>query len=1644
MVGKLKHVSMGRKLSLLLLAVGLVPLSLVVWLGGLGFEEALMEKAAAQLKAVRQIKTSQIEEYFQRHRQDVAVLVDTVGTLGSETFMKLSSIRDDRKAFLSEYLHSVESQILTFAQQKVVQEAARDFRQSAPTGTGDKLLDAHRIQTMRRELAAYYHGEFDAEYRRRNDGGPSPAGQWLGALDEAAIVLQYRYISANPHPLGHKHLLNTFPDGSSDYDKVHAQVHPVFRDYLKRFGFYDIFLIDPENGRIVYSVFKELDFATSLKDGPLADSSFAMAWRKARRIQRPGSVVSADLSSYGPSYNDPAGFILTPVFDQGEMLGILAFQISIERLNAIMTRRDGLGRSGETYLVGPDKLMRSNAYSDPQHHSVMASFRDPSRGRADTDAVRQALSGQTDMRVIVDYQGNHVLSAWTPVSVMGFNWALVAEIDMAEAFVPESRTGASFLSRYRDKFGYRDILLIHPDGQVLHSVVNRTLRGENLLQEPHANSPLGNLMRRVLASRKLVIADLENTDSNNKTPSYFIAQSGASENGVDVIVALEISFDAIDHIMNQRDGMSETGVTFLVGRNNGELSYRNRRIMEPARIGETDAETVTYGERPVNGQTGTTVGIGRGGEQELVDFAPLKIPGLNWAIIGTIRVDEVKKPVNDLQRFFFALGLALAGVIAIISLFSTRSIVQRLLDLQHAANAIAAGDLSTRSHLTGEDEVGRVGSTFDVMAQRIEEQNWLNTNLAHVVGILQQVDALDQLADRILSEIIVLLQAGQGVFHLLDASQERFQPLGRHRGVHREGWTNGFAFGEGLVGRCALEGRALVLSDIPDEAIRLGYGLGEAQPLSVIVVPIGFQDQTLAVLEIVSLQAFTPIQTRLLEEMGQRLGVALVNLKQAQETRKLLEETQRQAEELRSRTKELEASQTELRRSNESLEKQTQALQTSEEELKAQQEELRSANEALEERTKNLRNRTLELESARADLERASRIKSEFLANMSHELRTPLNSLLILASGLADNELGNLTGEQMRDARIVHESGQDLLNLINEILDLSKIEAGRMEVHSENLAISTIATSMEKRFRPVAREKGLTFTVTTSPEAPEAFSTDWSKADRIVGNLLANAFKFTRRGEVSLRFYSSFEEGFPTRGRSMSIAVKDTGIGIPKDKQGIIFEAFRQGEGGASREFGGTGLGLSIALRLATMLGGRIELDSIPDQGSLFTLHLPELLRGSGNEMNAAAAGGPDNLASTAAIDKVEACVAGPSAADGSGASGAHDRVILVIEDDPRLARIVSDLARKRHFKCLNAADAREGLELAKRHLPTGIILDMKLSKADGGSVLDQLKGNVDTRSIPVHIVSTTDEVLDDSENGATGDFSRPITLERLQEVFQRLEGVAGQKVRRLLLVEDDPRSRLATAKLMSGVDVVIAEAATGEEAMALLKKEPFDCMILDLGLPDISGFELLDRLTTAEGVRPPPVIVYSGRELTREEYDRLKRHTDSIVVKGMRSAERLLDEVVLFLHRVEKNLPDFQQNRLIKSRDRSTLYQGKTVLVAEDDVRSAYALSRNLEAKGMNVFMAANGQKALERLDEHPEVDVVLMDIMMPVMDGLEAIRRIRAQEQFRTLPVIALTAKAMTGDREKCLAVGASDYLPKPVDMERLFSMLRVWLYQ
>ncbi|MFK5854968.1 MAG: response regulator [Bacteroidota bacterium] len=1153
----------------------------------------------------------------------------------------------------------------------------------------------------------------------------------------------------------------------------------------------------------------------------------------------------------------------------------------------------------------------------------------------------------------------------------------------------------------------------------------------------------------------------------------------------------------------------EGSYSIMISGNGQVISHKNRDLIGTS-ILDTLSRSLTASD--IMGKLNSGLAFSYtdeldGERESFVSFAPFN-PGAStdtWYIVVVVPTDVVLEKAND--TFIILIIVSILGIVilALLIWFIANSISAPLIKTTRILNQLSTGDVKNLDviEVKSNDELAEMAkalatlsnslktnaefainigegnlsqsykplSESDVLGNALlnmrknlvelrvtnDKNQWMQNSIMEIGELLQGEKTIADLGNQILVALSKILDFQ--IASIFFNNNDEFELTSSYSYNVRKSNSNKFKLGEGLVGQSALEQKTLIYTDVPDDYISIKSGLGEITPNVIVVIPLIYQKEVVAVIEMGSTKEITQTKLDFLSQISENIAVGFNSIRTRVEMKVLLTKTQAQSEELRIKQEELVSS-------NKELEEQTNALKVSEEELQQQQEELRVTNEELEEKTEfleqqktDIENKNRELENAGKDLERkaselatASKYKSEFLANMSHELRTPLNSLLILSGSLSENREKNLTEEQVESAEIIYKSGNDLLAMINDILDLSKIESGKMDVNIENVKISSISENINDYFKLAMKKKKIDFIISIEDNVPSQISTDQQKVEQIIKNFMSNALKFTEKGSITLRFHID-NSSINNPHQTLCIGVIDTGIGIAKDKQSAIFEAFQQADGSISRKFGGTGLGLSISRELAKLLGGKIEIESEVGEGSTFTFYLPldgSILESDTKEELAKVVNNTD-VSNT----KVEVKSSEPLSTTMFNDSRPDfieddfediqdgDEVILVIEDDPTFAKILYKQCKERGFKCVVSPTGEYGIVIADKITPSAVILDIKLPGINGWRVLDLLKINPNTRHIPVHIMSGDKETINASNKGAIGYLTKPIQKGVLDKAFGKIESFINKKNGRLLIVEDDENLRRSIKILIGDSDVSITDAETGGAALKLLSSNNYDCMILDLGLADMSGFELIEKINKSK-INRPPIIVYTGKDLTKKENEILEKYAESIIIKGVKSEERLLDETALFMHRVIADMPNKQQSVIKGMHPSEDIFKDKTVLIVDDDMRNIFALKKVLSSHNMKVMRADNGKVALEIIKENPKFDIILMDIMMPIMDGYETMRAIRKLPDQKDVPIIALTAKAMKEDRQKCIEAGANEYMAKPIVIEKLLSLLRVWLYK
>ncbi len=1240
------------------------------------------------------------------------------------------------------------------------------------------------------------------------------------------------------------------------------------------------------------------------------------------------------------------------------------------------------------------------------------------------------------------------------------------------------------LQRFAHAFGCADILIVgRGNARILYSLENRDIIGQQLGQSTWADTHLFQIYKTVVGTGKEAVTDFSPFEPDRERETAFLGEPVIDEEGrIIAAVIIKLTDAFIDGFMQSRAGMGETGESYLLHYDvstdqfefRSNLSSRNR---QEAVLGRSLDQALGYWkdavERGFNGGSGFyTDSLGN---PVLAVFNKLDIKGMNWYLISKIDKYEIEDSIRIIVGKTLSISILLIAGIGLFSFALSKNIVGPIIKAVAFAQAITQGKYDAIMKIRQRDELGKLAGALNRMAGSLSQADWLKQGKEGLDQVLRGDLDARELGRHFISFVCEHLGAELGIFYVYDNGA--FNAYASYAFWDRDNRFSTLKPGQGLVGQAVADRRIMVFNEAEDDLPRISYGAGEKSAAAYLAVPLVFEEEVVGAFLLGSQKPFTDVEKEFIDQIMEKMAILLKAAGNRQTINALLESArahqnelveknsalEAQTDALRSSESKLQAQKEELKALNEELEEQTSALRDSEQNLQKTNAELEEQTQALEEQKEDIQKKNIDLleaqqaiEAKAEELERAGRYKSQFLANMSHELRTPLNSILILSQMLSANKEARLSAKQVECAEAINSSGKDLLTLINEILDLSKVEAGKVELMPEDVVISAMTADLERMFKTLAREKGVGFEISVAKDLPETVFTDNLRLQQILRNFLTNGFKFSEKGGVSLSIARP-EQGVCQAhdldgAQAVAFSVKDSGIGIPKDKQATIFEAFQQADGSTSRKYGGTGLGLTISRQLARLLGGFITLDSEPGKGAVFTLVIPERLMDSSlpevsDKEDCKTPPSPGKAPKAAPGEKLEDLPGTISPEkrfvdDDRKKITAEDKSLLIIEDDSGSAKIMRDFARERGFKCLVAETGETGLHFADFYKPSGIILDIGLPGIDGWQVLDRLKKNPKLSHIPVHFMSAADDSsMTAMKRGAVGFLAKPVTIEKVEETFKKIENIITRPVRRLLIVEDDKIQAKSIRELIAGKDIDVDIATTGASACEQLAAHRFDCMILDLGLDDMSGFELLGRIRKEPFCKELPIIIYTGRELTRDEDRQLRKYTDSIILKGVRSPERLIEESALFLHRVEADLPKEKHNVMKKAHPGNNVLTDKTVLLVDDDMRNVFALSSVLEDKNMKIIIARDGEEGVEKVLARQEIDIVLMDIMMPKMDGYQAMKEIRKTHE--ELPIIALTAKAMKGDRDKCIDAGASDYLAKPIDTDKLLSMLKVWLY-
>lgn len=1236
------------------------------------------------------------------------------------------------------------------------------------------------------------------------------------------------------------------------------------------------------------------------------------------------------------------------------------------------------------------------------------------------------------------------------------------------------------LEKFKRSYDYYDILLFDVLGNVLYSVERDNVLATNIFNGKYADSIMGDIVKNSLDSTHLSFSDFTHNIPSRDNGAYGFMTAAVTDSYDEVIgvIGFQFSLNQIDKIMQVQTRLGDRSEIYLIGsdlkmRSNSILVKNNTALKKTINTEQSRIWRDQLDREESISNMNHLASVYSGPHNELVFgiHHDIHVLGVNYAVIAEIESKNSFSSASRLRNLVSILLLLTIIIGITISIVLSRRIVRPILALSSSARKVADGHLEHEINISAKNEIGLLADSFNDMLVNLRNsqlennsQNWLKTAQAFLNEKMRGEPEMGLLASNIISALSEQMGSKIGALYMIDEDEgeDTFRLIGTYAFSRRKNLSNIIQAGDGIVGQAAIEKKPIILTQCPPDYISISSALGDSPPGNIIVFPLLFEDCVIGIVELGSFQPYDDLHLSFLNQVAESIAIALKSMKSRNKARNLLKKTQQQAEELRVREEE-------LKQTNEEMETHTIALSESQQKLQVQQEELRQANEELEEQREVEGRKNLELirtkkllEEKAGDLELSSKYKSEFLANMSHELRTPLNSILLLSRLMAEDKDNRFNLDDVESLNAINSSGKDLLKLINEVLDLSKVEAGKMELNLEDINLLNLGDNLRRQFNPQAMEKGLELEFELEENLPSNIYSDRQRIDQILKNFISNALKFTSKGVVNFKISRpekwhlkqlQVNVTYLNPDSAITFSITDSGVGIQDEKQKMIFEAFQQADGSTSRKYGGTGLGLSISRELAVLLGGGILLRSIADTGSTFTLILPERYIENLSEQKiqktfpskAPVVKEPHQVTEEQNTSSITALspITNKQVDDDRKHVTPDDRSILIIEDDRNFLKILRNLTHENGFKCLVVEDGETGLQFADLYQPSAIILDIGLPGIDGWTVMTRLKDNPKTRHIPVHFISGYDSKMEALKLGAIDFLTKPVSPHLLENMFVKIEKTIAKPIKDLLIVEDNINQQKAIQKLLGEGDIKISTATTGDEAYKKILTGNIDAVILDIGLPDMSGDDLLKKIRSNEEISRIPIIIYTGKELSGEKRSLLDKYAESTILKTADSEQKLLDETTLFLHRVESELPEQQQRMLQMMHDKEAVFHDKKILLVDDDMRNVFSLKRILEDKGMQIVVGKNGKEGLERLKEHPDTNLVLMDIMMPEMNGYEAMKEIRKQSEFKDLSIIALTAKAMKGDRNKCIEAGASDYLPKPVNVDRLFSMLRVWLY-
>ncbi|MFK2821586.1 response regulator [Arcobacter sp. YIC-80] len=1207
----------------------------------------------------------------------------------------------------------------------------------------------------------------------------------------------------------------------------------------------------------------------------------------------------------------------------------------------------------------------------------------------------------------------------------------------------------SFFKNYTDTYPFDDIYVISADlGHVLYTFEKKNDYGTNLENGQYRNSPLAKIWNKVKKYKRVVFYDMEKYEPNNNKPTMFIAAPVYINKVFKSVLVFKIDTNSIQNIMKYRSGYEQSHEDYLVGsdylmRSDSFLSPKTHSLENSFRFPQSGKIDIEVSKKALRGESGTEIAIDYLDNEVLSSYTYFDIDDeLRWAVISEVKLSDILKKPNELRNTVIIISIiSVLVVLTLLYFVIQKYIISSLDEFQNGLLNFFKFLNRESSEVTllkrdSNDEIGIMSEAVNKGIERTKlniEKNdievWIKDGVTQLNQILMNLKSVNEVSDESIKFISKYINAGVGVFYFYEEDKNKLQQYASYAHVVRDELSTSFALKEGVVGQVAFQKEPILLKNIKKDTNLITTGTITQASYNTYTFPLIYNNELFGVIELGSFNEFNKQTLQFLENITKAICISLSTSIQANKVQKLLENTriandrlEKQQLELQEANAQMEEQQVQLEEANANMEEQQQQLEEANANMEEQQQQLKISEQNLKLQNQQLEETKKEIEKKADELSKSGKYKSEFLANMSHELRTPLNSIILLSSLLQKNSKKTLTNDDIKKAKTIFESGNELLRLINDILDLSKVESGKMEVIVDNFSSKDLLSHLKDTFDFTAKDKGLDFNIVD--EYQSSIQNDKDRILQILRNLISNAFKFTSEGSITVKIQEPEDKS-----KDFKISVIDTGIGIAKNKQEDIFKAFTQADGGTSRQYGGTGLGLSISRELAKLLGGKISLSSKEGKGSTFSIELPNLTSSNANinfesEIKVESTTKTKALKSSSTSTKI--------ANDDRDIMTEKDFAYLIIDDDMAFADIVYDEIKKDNNFALVAYDGTSGLELVKKYNIKGVLLDLTLPDIDGIDVLKELKSKPETKNIPVHIISSKDKNKETLELGAIGYLQKPVYDGDINNIISSIDSFQEKKIKDLLIVEDDKVQREALIELV-GEGVNIKGVKTAAAAIEEVKKELYDTVVVDLGLIDGSGYEVCEYIKNAHPNLP--IIIYTGKDISKEDKLKLQEYSNSIIIKTANSNERILNEINLFLHRKEE--PEEKNDEIFDAIN----LKDTNILIVDDDIKNIFVLDAALKEFDANTFTAFNGQEALDFLHENHNIDLILMDIMMPIMDGYEAMEKIREDETLKHIPIIAVTAKAMKEDREKCINLGADDYMSKPIDLNVLGNLIKVW---